>query len=263
MDEVAIVIPVRMKSSRLPGKPLAEIDSMSVVEHVWRNVIAVYDPKHVYVAYDCNEIADVVQKFGGNGIATDENHPSGTDRIAEAMRKIKNPVAGKDYKTVVNFQGDGLNVDPRLNNKLIEIMAENNADIVTVATQISGAEDINNPAMVKIAMNNKGRALYFSRSPIPYDRDNNSVTKAFWHIGIYVYNVKSLQKFVEYPEGDLEKLEKLEQLRALENNMLIYASVVQSIKLLNDVPADINTPEELAEAQKHFTRSKVEKVLKI
>ena len=126
---------------------------------------------------------------------------------------------------------------------------------MTVGKKITDPKDIQNPAMVKIAMGlsegqDYAQALYFSRSPVPFNRDADACTQAYWHIGIYVYRLNALKKFVASPEGVLEKTEKLEQLRALENGMRIYALIVPSVKLIEEAPADINTPEELAEAQK-------------
>ena len=180
--------------------------------------------------------------------------PSGTDRISAALKEIDPD--GTKYDIIVNFQGDGINVDPKLDLELIRIMEETGADIVTVGKKITDPKEIHDPAYVKIAMGlkegeNTGRALYFSRNPLPHNRDNGGENGfAYWHIGIYVYNAKSLRKFVSLPVGILENTEKLEQLRALENGMTIYAKIVPSIKLIEKAPADINTPEELAEAQK-------------
>ena len=181
--------------------------------------------------------------------------PSGTDRISAALKEIDPD--GTKYDIIVNFQGDGINVDPKLNLELISIMERTGADIVTVGKKITDLAEIQNPAYVKIAMGLKegedtGRALYFSRSPIPYHRDIDSVDEAYWHIGIYVYNAHSLKQFVSLPIGVLENREKLEQLRALENGMTIYAKIVKSVKLVEEAPADINTPEELEQAQHYF-----------
>ena len=137
-------------------------------------------------------------------------------------------------------------------------MEKTGADMVTVGMKITKPEEINNPNYVKIAMGlrdgeNFGRALYFSRSPVPFNRDAvPAYDFAYWHIGIYVYRAEALKKFVSAPVGVLENIEKLEQLRALENGMSIYAQIVDSIKLIEDAPADINTPEELLEAQKYM-----------
>ena len=255
MSKVAVMIPTRLKSTRLPNKPLAMINGKTLIQHVYEHAIDVHPAEDVYIASGDQEIIDEAAKFGAKCILTDAALPSGTDRISAALKEIDPD--GTKYDIIVNFQGDGINVDPRLNLKLIEIMEQTGADIVTVGKKITAPEDISNPAMVKIAMGLKegedmARALYFSRSAIPFNRDIDGVDEAYWHIGIYVYNAKSLRQFVSLPVGVLEAREKLEQLRALENGMSIYAKIVDSIKLIEDAPADINTPEELQEEQKYM-----------
>ncbi len=250
----AVIIPTRLKSTRLPNKPLAIINGKTMIRHVYEHAIAVHNKEDVYIASGDKEILDEAKNFAAKCILTDPSLPSGTDRIAKALEEID--PEGKKYDVIVNFQGDGINVDPKLNLELIDLMRKTNADIVTVGMGIKDQKEINDPNMVKIALsktNDKdyGRAVYFSRSVVPYNRDNNGVIdSAFWHIGIYVYNAQSLRKFVSMPEGVLEGIEKLEQLRALENGMNIVAKIVPSIKLIENAPADINTKEELEEAQK-------------
>ncbi len=252
--KTAVIIPTRLKSTRLPNKPLIDINGKTMIQHVYENVAAIYDRDDIYIASGDAEIIDVANKFGAKCLLTDPTLPSGTDRIAAALKQIDPD--GSKYDVIVNFQGDGINVDPKLNNELVAIMRETNADIVTVCQKITDADEIQNPNLVKIAMglsNNEtvGRCLYFSRAPIPFDRDLDGTPKlAYWHIGIYVYNAKSLQRFVELPVGILENTEKLEQLRALENGMTIYAKLVDDVRLIKQAPADINTPQEYAEALK-------------
>ncbi|MBO7332084.1 MAG: 3-deoxy-manno-octulosonate cytidylyltransferase [Alphaproteobacteria bacterium] len=255
MSKVAVMIPTRLKSTRLPNKPLALVNGKTVIQHVYEHALTVHPAEDVYIASGDQEIIDEAKKFGAKCILTDASLPSGTDRISAALKEIDPD--GTKYDIIVNFQGDGINVDPKLDLDLIKIMEETGADIVTVGKKITKREEINDPAYVKIAMGlrgeeNVGRALYFSRNPLPHNRDNGGENDfAYWHIGIYVYNAQSLRKFVSLPVGVLEDTEKLEQLRALENGMTIYAKIVPSIKLIEEAPADINTPEELAEAQKY------------
>ena len=253
MSQVAVLIPTRLKSSRLPNKPLAIINGKPVLQHVYEHAFKVHPKEDIYIAAGDQEIVDLAHSFGAQAVLTDPALPSGTDRIVAAMRQIDPDE--KRYDTVVNFQGDGINVNPALNLRLVELLDQTGADWMTVGKKITDPKDIQNPAMVKIAMGLRdgedyGRALYFSRSPIPFNREANACTSAYWHIGIYVYRLKALKVFVAASEGVLEKLEKLEQLRALENGMKIYALIVPSVKLIEGAPADINTPEELAEAQK-------------
>lgn len=255
MSKVAVLIPTRLKSTRLPNKPLAVINGKPLIQHVYEHAVAVHPAEDVYIASGDQEIIDVATQFGAKCVLTDASLPSGTDRISAALADIDPD--GTKYDIIVNFQGDGINVDPKLNLDLIRIMEETGADIVTVGKKITDPAEIQNPAYVKIAMGLKpgedtARALYFSRSPLPFNRDIDGVDEAFWHIGIYVYNARSLKQFVSLPVGILEAREKLEQLRALENGMTIYAKIVPSVKLVEEAPADINTPEELAQAQHYF-----------
>lgn len=253
MSKVAVLIPTRLKSSRLPNKPLAMINGKPLLQHVYEHALKVHPKEDIYIAAGDQEIVDLAHSFGAQAVLTDPALPSGTDRIVAAMKQI-DPTETR-YDTVVNFQGDGINVNPALNLQLVDLLDRTGADWMTVGKKITDPKDIQNPAMVKIAMGlrageNFGRALYFSRSPIPFNRDADACVEAYWHIGIYVYRLKALKAFVSASEGVLEKTEKLEQLRALENGMKIYALVVPSVKLIEDAPADINIPEELESAQK-------------
>lgn len=252
MNRVAVLIPTRLKSSRLPNKPLAIINGKPLLQHVYEHALKVHPKEDIYIAAGDKEIVDLAHSFGAQAVLTDQALPSGTDRIVAAMKQIDPDE--RRYDTVVNFQGDGINVNPALNLRLVELLDQTGADWMTVGKKITDLQDIQNPAMVKIAMGLKdgedcGRALYFSRSPVPFNREAGMCTEAYWHIGIYVYRLKALKAFVAAPEGVLEKTEKLEQLRALENGMKIYALIVPSVKLIEGAPADINTPEELAQAQ--------------
>ena len=253
MAKVAVLIPTRLKSARLPNKPLAVINGKPLIQHVYEHAIQVHPKEDVYIAAGDKEIVDLAHSFGAQAILTDASLPSGTDRIVAAMNEID--PTGTRYDIVVNFQGDGINVDPKLNNRLVELLEKTGADWMTVGKKITDSDQIKNPATVKIAMGLRsgedyGRALYFSRSPVPFNRDAGKCLEAYWHIGIYVYRLAALKKFVSSPVGVLEQTEKLEQLRALENGMSIYALIVPSVKLIEEAPADINTPEELAEAQR-------------
>lgn len=253
MSKVAVIIPTRLKSERLPNKPLLDINGKTMIQRVYENVAKIYDSKDIYIASGDEKIATEAKKFGAKCLITDPSLPSGTDRIAAALNEIDPD--GTKYDIIINFQGDGINVNPEINNDLIDLMIKTNADITTVCKRITNPEEIKNPNFVKIAMGlengqKAGKCLYFSRSAIPFNRAINSVNEAFWHIGIYVYNAKSLKKFVELPVGILEAKEKLEQLRALENGMSIFAMEVDDVKLIQDAPADINTREEYEEALK-------------
>ncbi|MBP3616166.1 MAG: 3-deoxy-manno-octulosonate cytidylyltransferase [Alphaproteobacteria bacterium] len=254
MSKVITMIPVRMAATRLPNKPLLDINGKSAIQRVYENVKAVI-PGDVVVAAGDQAIVDECVKFGAKAVLTDPKLPSGTDRIAAALKEIDPD--GTKYDIVVNFQGDNINVDPKVNLPLIEMVEKTGCDIATCGRVMLDEKDINDPNMVKIVMGIKdgeteGRCLYFTRASAPYIRNpEKSMTHNFYHhIGIYVFKASSLQKMVSLPVGVLEDREALEQLRALEAGMTIRAKVVDNIKLIEEAPADINTPEEYEEAKK-------------
>ncbi len=254
MSKVITMIPVRMAATRLPNKPLLDINGKSAIQRVYENVKAVI-PGDVVVAAGDQAIVDECAKFGAKAVLTDPKLPSGTDRIATALKEIDPD--GSKYDIVVNFQGDNINVDPKVNLPLIEMVEKTGCDIATCGRVMLDEKDINDPNMVKIVMGIKdgeteGRCLYFTRASAPYIRNpEKSMTHNFYHhIGIYVFKASSLQKMVSLPVGVLEDREALEQLRALEAGMIIRAKVVDNIKLIEEAPADINTPEEYEEVKK-------------
>jgi len=251
MTRVITMMPVRLAATRLPNKPLLDINGKTLVQRVYENVKKVMDGKtDIAIAAGDQKIVDEVKKFGGTAILTDPNLPSGTDRIAAAL-KILDP-KGEKYDVVVDFQGDNLNVDPSVCLPLIDMVQKTDCDIATCGMVIKSDEDKNNPNVVKIVMGLKegeteGRCLYFTRATAPYIRDPEKCKYQdfYYHIGIYVFKAASLQKMVSLPTGVLENREKLEQLRALENGMTIRAKIVDKIKLVDKAPADINTEEDL------------------
>ena len=254
MSKVITMIPARMASSRLPNKPLLDINGKPLIQRVYENVKAAIDGDVVIAAGD-KEIVEAAEKFGAKAILTDPSLPSGTDRIAVALQELDPD--GSKYDIVVDFQGDGLNVDPRVNLDLIEMVEKTGCDIATCGMKFKNEADINDPSMVKICMGlrdgeDEGRCLYFTRAAAPYIRDpQKPVNKDYYHhIGIYVFKAESLKKMVSLPVGVLEARESLEQLRALENGMYIRAKLIKNMKLIDEAPADINTPEEYQEALK-------------
>jgi len=251
MTNVITMMPVRLAATRLPNKPLLNINGKTLVQRVYENVEKAMKGKtDIAVAAGDQKIVDEVEKFGGQAILTDPNLPSGTDRIAAAL-KVLDP-QGTKYDVVVDFQGDNLNVDPSVCLPLIEMVQKTDCDIATCGMIIKNEEDKTNPNVVKIVMGLKegeteGRCLYFTRATAPYTRDPEKCKNQdlYYHIGIYVFKASSLQKMVSLPTGVLENREKLEQLRALENGMVIRAKIIDKIKLIDEAPADINTPEDL------------------
>ncbi len=254
MSKIVTMIPVRMASTRLPNKPLLDINGKSLLQRVYENVKK-YVPGDVYVAAGDQVIVDECKKFGAQAILTDPKLPSGTDRIAAALKEID--PSGNKYDIVVNFQGDAVNVNPEINNQLIKIVEKSGCDIATVGMVFKTQEEIDSPNNVKIVMGlrdgeTEGRCLYFTRAAAPFIRNPEKCSNHdfYHHIGIYVYNAKSLRKIVSLPVGVLEARESLEQLRALENGMVIRAKLVNNLKLNQEAPADIDTLEELEEARK-------------
>lgn len=256
MSKVVTMIPVRMASTRLPNKPLLDINGKSLLQRVYENVKRTV-PGDVFVAAGDQVIVDECQKFGAKAILTDPKLPSGTDRIAAALKEID--ADGAKYDIVVNFQGDAINVNPQINNELIEIVEKSGCDIATVGMVFGTQAEVESPNNVKIVMGlregqKEGRCLYFTRAAAPFIRNPEKVKNHdfYHHVGIYVYKASSLRKIVSLPVGVLEERESLEQLRALENGMVIRAKLVDELKLNKDAPADIDTMEELEEARKYI-----------
>ncbi|MDR2933663.1 MAG: 3-deoxy-manno-octulosonate cytidylyltransferase [Rickettsiales bacterium] len=254
MTKVITIIPVRMAATRLPNKPLLDINGKTLIQRVYENCKK-YLPGDIVVAAGDKSIVDECAKFGARAVFTDPALPSGTDRIAAALKEID--PTGKEYDIVVNFQGDNINVDPRVNLPLIEMVSKPDCDIATCGMVMKSEEEINNPANVKIVMGlrdgeKEGKALYFTRAVAPYIRNPEKCESKdfYWHIGIYVFKAAALQKFVSCPVGVLEARESLEQLRFLENGNNIRAMLIENMKLVKEAPPDINTSEELEEARK-------------
>jgi len=236
---------------RLPNKPLLDINGKTLIRRVYENCKTVLSGDIVVAAGD-QVIVDECSTFGARVMLTDPDLPSGTDRIAAALEEI-----GGNYDVVVNFQGDSVNVDPRVTLPLIKMIEQGNCDIATCGMKMQPGDE-QNPNLVKICMGlregeNEGRALYFTRAAAPYIRDPEctNVNKDFYHhVGLYVFKASALERAVKLPVGVLEDREKLEQLRWLEGGMTIRARLIDNIKLIPEAPPDINTPEELEMALK-------------
>ena len=232
-----ILIPARMKSTRLPGKPLADICGAPMIVQVWRRATeAGLGP--VWVAAAEPEIAEAVTKEGGNAVLTDPAHPSGSDRIFEALRKV-DPDGRHD--AIVNLQGDLPTIDPALIRRVVEPLADAAVDIATLAVAITREAERADPNVVKAVAAfdpasgaTIARALYFSRATVPANQGPH-----YHHIGIYAYRRAALERFVALPPGLLERREKLEQLRALEAGMRIDVALVDTLPLGVDTPAEL------------------------
>lgn len=235
------VIPSRWASTRLPGKPLAIIAGKPMIQRVAERVVQAKSLDAVLVATDDQRIADAVASFkipGVEAVMTRADHPSGTDRIAEA-------IAETECDVVINVQGDEPLMEPELIDRLAEVMCSGDWDMATAAAPITNDADLNNPAVVKAVFGRNGQALCFSRSVIPHIRDAGTDTAgAHWrHIGIYAYTRDYLLKLVAEPPCQLEILEKLEQLRALHIGCRMNVLQVDDVGIGVDTPEDIERVE--------------------
>jgi len=211
-----VIIPARYGSTRFPGKPLCHLLGKPMIQHVYERAMEARRVNDVFVATDSAEIFSAVRGFGGNAVMTSAEHKSGTDRIAEAVCKLD--AAGE---IIVNLQGDEPMIMPEMIDSAIRAMEDERAAIGTLAKKIERAEEIEDPNVVKVVFNAEGFALYFSRSPIPYHRDQAQKTFYYKHIGIYAYRREVLLRFSRLEPTMLEEIEKLEQLRALERGFTI------------------------------------------
>ncbi|MBI5886741.1 MAG: 3-deoxy-manno-octulosonate cytidylyltransferase [Deltaproteobacteria bacterium] len=234
MPKVIAVIPARYASTRLAGKPLADICGQPMIERVYERAIAARSVNTVVVATDDRRICDAVLRFGGNAVMTSVSHSSGTDRIAEA-------VSGTDADIIVNIQGDEPLLAPEAIDAAVAPLIEDaHLQLATLKTLITDEEDYHNPNVVKVTTDTNGFALYFSRSPIPYVRAGfGSGARVYKHIGLYVYRRAFLPIFSKLPPSMLEAAESLEQLRAIENGFRI--KVVET----SYNPISVDTPEDL------------------
>ncbi len=237
---VVAVIPARYGSSRFPGKPLAMIAGKPMIRRVVERAQAAKLVDEVIVATDDRRIFDAVQAFGGRAVMTSPDHPSGTDRIAEAVK-------GVEADLVVNVQGDEPLIPPRVIDALVAKMRESGSEMGTVAVTLDPkSAEFANPNIVKAVVDISGRALYFSRATVPFQRADGEGVPALWHWGIYAYRRDFLEQFVKWPQSPLEKCEKLEQLRALEHGARIQVlTETESWSIGVDVPEDVAKVEKL------------------
>ena len=235
--KTAIVIPARYASSRLPGKPLLRQTGKYLIEHVYERARQVRGASRVIVATDDPRIVAAVKSFSGQAVMTRRDHASGTDRVAEVAR-------GMHEDVIINLQGDEPLIDPSSLHLLPDLLARNaSADMATLAVPITSVEQWQNPNCVKVVTDDTGRALYFSRSPIPYVRDgrpNFQSRPAFFlqHLGVYAYRRDFLLSLTHLPPCPLEQFEKLEQLRVLATGHRIAVGVVEHASVGVDTYAD-------------------------
>ncbi|HEV2675781.1 MAG TPA: 3-deoxy-manno-octulosonate cytidylyltransferase [Aliidongia sp.] len=238
--DALVVIPSRLAATRLPNKPLADIHGVPMVVHVWRRAVeAAIGP--VVVACGDRAILDAVEAAGGTAVMTDPNHPSGSDRVWEAVQKID---PGGRHDIIVNVQGDMPTLDGAFIRRALDPLADPAVDITTLVCEIADPSERERASVVKAVVAwhgaGVGRALYFSRAAVP-----TGPGPLYHHLGLYAYRRAALQRFVSLPPAPLELREKLEQLRALEAGMRIDAVEIATVPLNLDTPEDLERAREM------------------
>ncbi len=210
-SEVVILIPARMASERFPGKMLAADTGKPLIQHTWEQVRQARVASRVVVATDDHRIAGAIEQCGGEAVLTLPDHPNGTSRLGEAAERLKLP----DDAIVVNVQGDEPEIDPAAIDEAVNVLGD--CPMATVASPFHPDDDVNDPNIVKVVLRMDGRALYFSRSLIPYVRNSIVARPPYRHIGLYVYRRSFLAEYLTLQPTPLERIEVLEQLRVLEH----------------------------------------------
>lgn len=232
------IIPARFASTRFPGKPLVDIAGKSMIQRVYEQALKAKSLSKVVIATDDERIADEVQRFGGEFVFTSSQHQSGTDRCAEVIDKIPG------FDIVINIQGDEPFIEPSQIDLLASCFIENKVQLATLIKPIQSQESIYNPNSPKVVIDVNGRAMYFSRSPIPFIRNGDPGVWAekhqfYKHIGIYGYRTESLNEITKLPPSSLEIAESLEQLRWIENGFYIQTKVTDLETVAIDTPEDL------------------------
>ncbi len=235
------VIPARYASTRFPGKPLVDIKGKTMIQRVYEQVQLALN--YVVVATDDDRIKECVRNFGGNVVMTAKNHQSGTDRCAEALALFEKEIK-EHFDAVINIQGDEPFIEPSQINQIANLLSKEGANIATLIKPIEENAPLFNPNKVKVIINNKNEAIYFSRQPIPYLRGVNENEwhikhTYFQHIGMYGYKKDTLMQITELEKGKLELAESLEQLRWLENKISITTAQTRIEGICIDTPEDL------------------------
>ncbi len=240
---VTAIIPARWASTRFPGKPLFPILGKPLIQHVWQRCLRAKSLSQVIIATDDMRIAEAAFDFGAEVSLTSPKHPSGTDRVAQVAAKLPHS------RHIINVQGDEPALEPRLIDQLVQALRREPAlTMVTAASSFDAAADVLSPHNVKVVTTLDGKALYFSRSVIPFARDNSKLStfnapplssQPLWHIGIYGYRRDFLMQFVRWKPTPLERCEKLEQLRALEHGASIQVIRTRHRAFGVDTPEDV------------------------
>lgn len=241
MQDVVCIIPARYQSSRFEGKPLADVCGRPMIQHVYEKASGLETVSYVAVATDDERIFDAVIGFGGNAIMTSDHHRSGTDRIAEAVETLDLT----DSDIVVNIQGDQpLFVPSQIDEVVKPLLDDQSINFCTLIYRIRRKEEIYHPNAVKVIFDKDHYALYFSRATIPFERAGTGEISYYKHHGIYSYRKAFLVNFTQLEEGYLERIEALEQLRALE-----YGYKIKVVETMHD-SVEVDTPEELERVKK-------------
>ena len=253
MLKTVAIIPARYASTRFPGKPLALLGGKPVVQWVWENVSALPELAGAVVATDDERIAEAVEGFGGHSMMTASTHRSGTDRCGEVVRKLREE--GQTFDVAINVQGDEPFVRQEQLRSLVDCFADGEVQIATLKTAIHSTAELLSPNNVKVVCDLRGRALYFSRQPLPHVR---GVEPEQWmehhpyfkHVGIYAFRTETLEALVRLQQSPLELCESLEQLRWLENG---YEIQVKETAVAN---IGIDTPADMALAEQYLTKER-------
>jgi len=244
------IIPARYASTRFPGKPLVDIAGKTMIQRVYEQASKAESLSKVVIATDDVRIADEVKRFGGEFIFTSSNHQSGTDRCAEVIETLTG------YDIVINIQGDEPFIEPAQIELLTSCFTEEKVQLATLIKSIQSQESVYNPNSPKVVIDVNGRAMYFSRSPIPFIRNGEPGVwtekhQFYKHIGIYGYRTESLKAITKLPPSSLEIAESLEQLRWIENGFYIQTKVTDLETVAIDTPEDLLKLNNLLDALKH------------
>ncbi|HEX8694106.1 MAG TPA: 3-deoxy-manno-octulosonate cytidylyltransferase [Longimicrobium sp.] len=254
------VIPARLGSSRLPRKPLHPIAGRPLVEWVWRRAVESGVFGAVVVATDSPEVAEAARAFGATVVLTRADHPSGTDRVAEVARRPE----WRDFAVIVNVQGDEPFVRTDHLEAAIRLVRDEGWEVGTVATPIASAGEWREPAVVKVVRGSDGGALLFTRAPVPHPRDAEPDFAGgayLRHVGVYAYTRNALLRWVSLPEGELERIEKLEQLRPLAAGVKIGVAVGEPAEGGVDTPADAARAERIILSRRRTDTPTLERAL--
>jgi 3-deoxy-manno-octulosonate cytidylyltransferase (CMP-KDO synthetase) len=232
----SVIIPARYDSTRFPGKPLALLKGKPLIQHVYENSSGSRLASGVVVATDSDAVYEAVLSFGGKAVMTSKAHASGTDRCAEAALKL-------DCDIIVNVQGDEPLIRPEMIDDVIGLLDDKRASIGTLARKADRKDEVFDPNIVKVVFDGEGFAFYFSRAPIPYHRDGWEGLAAYKHVGIYSYRKDALLRLSMMRPSALERIERLEQLRALESGMKIKVKETYFETIGVDTPDDMERVE--------------------